>query len=152
MSYLALAGAGMGFSMVTLLIAVQTSVPRDQLGIATSGTVFFRSIGGAVGVAVMGAVLSAQMHVQANHLPAVEGSLSAEKLADLLRHPDALLHPGARAQVPASVLDALRQILAAALHGVFVVGLIVAVLALIVTLFLPKGTAQEHAHGGRTRA
>jgi len=149
MSYLALAGAGMGFSMVTLLIAVQTSVPRDQLGIATSGTVFFRSIGGAVGVAVMGAVLSAQMHVQANHLPAVEGLLSAEKLADLLRHPDALLHPGARAQVPASVLDALRQILAAALHGVFVVGLIVAVLALIVTLFLPKGTAQEHAHGGR---
>ncbi len=151
MGYLALAGAGMGFSMVTLLIAVQTSVPRDQLGIATSGTVFFRSIGGAVGVAVMGAVLSAQMQVQANHLPRLSDTLSAEKLADLLRHPDALINPAARAQLPAPVLDVLQQVLATALHWVFVVGLIVALLALLVTLFLPAGTAQEHGHGGRTR-
>lgn len=151
MGYLALAGAGMGFSMVMLLLAVQTSVPREQLGIATSGTVFFRSIGGAVGVAVMGAVLSAQMQVQANHLSGLGDAISAEKLADLLRHPDALINPAARAQLPASVLDLLQQILATALHWVFVVGLIVAVLALIVTLLLPAGTAQEHAHGGRTR-
>lgn len=149
MGYLALAGAGMGFSMVTLLIAVQTSVPRDQLGIATSGTVFFRSIGGAVGVAVMGAVLSAQMQAQVNHVPDLGNVLSAEKLADLLRHPDVLINPTARAQLPAPVLDVLQQILATALHRVFVVGLIVAVLALIVTPFLPGGTAQEH--GGRTR-
>lgn len=151
MGYLALAGAGMGFSMVTLLIAVQTSVSRDQLGIATSGTVFFRSIGGAVGVAVMGAVLSAQMQAQANNLSELGNSLSAEKVSDLLRHPDALINPAARAQLPAPILDALQQILATALHWVFLVGLIVAVLALIVTLFLPKGTAQEHVAGGRTR-
>lgn len=144
MGYLALAGAGMGFSMITLLIAVQTSVPRDQLGIATSGTIFFRSIGGAVGVAIMGAVLSVHMQVQANNLP--ELGSSAEKLANLLRHPDALINPAARAQLPAPVLNALQQILATALHWVFVVGLIVAVLALVVTLFLPAGTAQEHAH------
>lgn len=151
MGYLALAGAGMGFSMITLLIAVQTSVPRDRLGIATSGIVFFRSIGGAVGVAVMGAVLSAQMQVQVNNLPELGSSLSAEKLADLLRHPDALINPVTRAQLPAPVLDALQQILATALHWVFIVGLIVAVLALIVTLFLPAGTAQEHMYSGRTR-
>lgn len=149
MGYLSLAGAGMGFSMVTLLIAVQTSVPRDQLGIATSGTVFFRSIGGAVGVAVMGAVLSAQMSAHANS--DLSSSLSPEKLADLLRHPDALISPAARAQLPAPLLEALQQILATALHWVFIVGLIVAVLALIVTLFLPRGTAQEHVSGGRTR-
>jgi len=145
MGYLAIAGAGMGFSMVTLLIAVQTSVPRDQLGIATSGTVFFRSIGGAVGVAVMGAVLSAQMNSQATQLPELGSLMAPEKLMDLLRHPDALLSPAARAQLPAPVESALQQILATALHGVFVVGLIVAILALIVTLFLPKGTAHEHA-------
>jgi EmrB/QacA subfamily drug resistance transporter len=145
MGYLAIAGAGMGFSMVTLLIAVQTSVPRNQLGIATSGTVFFRSIGGAVGVAVMGAVLSAQMNSQAARLSELGSLLPPEKLMDLLRHPDALLSPAARAQLPASVESALQQILATALHWVFVVGLVVAVLALIVTLFLPKGTAHEHA-------
>ncbi len=147
MSYLATAGAGMGFSMVTLLIAVQTSVPRQQLGIATSGTVFFRSIGGAVGVAVMGAVLSAQMHVQMSRLSEISGGAwPPDKLADLIRHPDALVSPAARAQLPESILNALQQILASALHGVFVVGLIVAVLALLATLFLPRGTAHEHVH------
>jgi EmrB/QacA subfamily drug resistance transporter len=147
MSYLAAAGAGMGFSMVTLLIAVQTSMPRHQLGIATSGTVFFRSIGGAVGVAVMGAVLSAQMQVQTSHLPELAGgALAPEKLADLIRHPDVLISPAARAELPEPLLNALQQILASALHGVFVVGLIVAILAFLATLFLPKGTAQEHVH------
>ncbi len=148
MSYLALAGAGMGFSMVTLLIAVQMSVPREQLGIATSGTVFFRSIGGAVGVAVMGAVLSAQMQAQAHHLPELGDMLSAEKLAELLRHPDVLIKPAARAQLSPAVLEALQQALATALQGVFVVGLSVVILAVIVTLFLP---ADQDISGGRTR-
>jgi EmrB/QacA subfamily drug resistance transporter len=49
-------GVGMGLSMVPMLIAVQSAVPRSDLGVATSLTQFFRSVGGAVGVAVMGAV------------------------------------------------------------------------------------------------
>jgi EmrB/QacA subfamily drug resistance transporter len=49
-------GVGMGLCMVPMLIAVQNAVPRTDLGVATSLTQFFRSVGGAVGVAVMGAV------------------------------------------------------------------------------------------------
>jgi len=49
-------GMGMGLSMVPMLIAVQNAVPRPDLGVATSLTQFFRTVGGAVGVAVMGAV------------------------------------------------------------------------------------------------
>jgi predicted MFS family arabinose efflux permease len=49
-------GMGMGLSMVPMLIGVQSAVSRADLGIATSLTQFFRSVGGAVGVAVMGAV------------------------------------------------------------------------------------------------
>jgi EmrB/QacA subfamily drug resistance transporter len=49
-------GIGMGLSMVPMLIAVQNAVPRSDLGVATSLTQFFRSVGGAVGVAVMGSV------------------------------------------------------------------------------------------------
>ncbi|MDW8329561.1 MAG: MDR family MFS transporter [Candidatus Bipolaricaulota bacterium] len=144
MSYLAIAGAGMGFSMITLLIAVQTTIPREQLGIATSGTIFFRSIGGAVGVAVMGAVLAAQMQAQMERLMGLSGgALSAEKLADLVRHPDALLSPAARAQLEPAVLNALQEILATALHGVFLFGLTAAVLALVITLFLPRDRARN---------
>jgi EmrB/QacA subfamily drug resistance transporter len=51
-------GIGMGLTMVPMLIAVQSAVPRADLGVATSLTQFFRSVGGAVGVSVMGAVKS----------------------------------------------------------------------------------------------
>ncbi len=56
---IALMGAGLGFSMLSLLLVVQHSVDRSQLGLATSLNMFGRSIGGAVGVAVMGAILAA---------------------------------------------------------------------------------------------
>jgi len=53
---------GLGFGMVTqiLIVAVQNSVDRRELGIATATTGFFRALGGAVGAAVLGAVFAAQ--------------------------------------------------------------------------------------------
>jgi EmrB/QacA subfamily drug resistance transporter len=53
---------GLGFGMVTqvLVIAVQNSVDRSELGVATATTGFFRALGGAVGAAVLGAVFAAQ--------------------------------------------------------------------------------------------
>src|SRR5262249_59146166 len=52
------AGVGMGLNMVPMLIAVQSAVDRKDLGIATSMTQFFRAVGGAIGVSVMGTVMS----------------------------------------------------------------------------------------------
>ena len=51
-------GAGMGFAMLSLLLAVQHSVPRTQLGVATSLNQFSRSVGAAIGVALMGGILA----------------------------------------------------------------------------------------------
>jgi EmrB/QacA subfamily drug resistance transporter len=53
---------GLGFGMVTqvLVVAVQNSVDRRELGIATATTGFFRALGGAVGAAVLGAVFAAR--------------------------------------------------------------------------------------------
>jgi MFS family permease len=56
---IALMGTGLGFAMLSLLLAVQHSVARSELGVATSLNLFARSIGGAVGVAIMGAILAA---------------------------------------------------------------------------------------------
>jgi EmrB/QacA subfamily drug resistance transporter len=52
---------GLGFGMVTqvLVVAVQNSVDRRELGVATAATGFFRALGGAVGAAVLGAVFAA---------------------------------------------------------------------------------------------
>ncbi|HBH01887.1 MAG: hypothetical protein A2W08_07060 [Candidatus Rokubacteria bacterium RBG_16_73_20] len=56
-----LAGVGMGLVIVPMLIAVQSAVPRGDLGVATSVTQFFMSIGGAVGVSVMGTVMAQRL-------------------------------------------------------------------------------------------
>ena len=55
---LGLMGIGMGMTMLSLLLAVQATVAREQLGVATSLGQFTRSIGGAIGVAVMGAMVA----------------------------------------------------------------------------------------------
>jgi MFS family permease len=56
-----LAGMGMGLVVVPTLIAVQSAVPRADLGIATSVIQFFMSIGGAVGISVMGTVMAQRL-------------------------------------------------------------------------------------------
>src|SRR5205823_166029 len=51
-------GLGMGMVMQVLIIAVQNSVDYEHLGVATSGTMLFRSLGGALGVALFGAIFA----------------------------------------------------------------------------------------------
>lgn len=136
---LILIGAGLGLTMMTLIIAVQQSVERTQLGIATSLNQFSRSIGGAVGVAVMGAVLSAGLAARLGEV-ARDGSgvLTAERASELAANPNALIDPQARAALPAGALDALRGAMASAIHNVFWVGTVLAALALLVSFYLPR--------------
>jgi MFS family permease len=54
-------GSGMGLTMLSLVLTVQNAVPRAQLGVATSVGQFSRSIGGAVGVSLLGAVVAASL-------------------------------------------------------------------------------------------
>jgi EmrB/QacA subfamily drug resistance transporter len=140
-----LAGMGMGLIMVPLLIAVQSAVPRPDLGSATSATTFFRAIGGAVGVAVMGAVLSKELTSELTGLLGTVEGLSAAQLRDLIAHPDAVVHPALRQALPGPVLQAFSQGLANALHAVFLVGLGIAGLALVSAFLVPAGRAQDLA-------
>ncbi|HEY7648396.1 MAG TPA: MDR family MFS transporter [Methylomirabilota bacterium] len=96
-----LAGMGMGLVVLPMLIAVQSTAARADLGIATSVIQFFMSIGGAVGVSVMGTVMAQRLHAG---FPLVE-----------------------------------------ALHGVFVVGLTVSVVALASAFLVPPGSARDLA-------
>lgn len=136
---LVLIGAGLGLTMLTLLIAVQQSVARTQLGVATSLNQFSRSIGGAVGVAVMGAVLTAGL---ATHLSALarasNGALTQERAAELAANPNALIEPQARAALPPATLDALQGAMASSIHNVFWAGTVMAAVALLISLWLPR--------------
>lgn len=136
---LMLIGAGLGLTMLTLLIAVQQAVERTKLGIATSLNQFSRSIGGALGVAIMGAVLTAGLASQLHQVAETENStISHEQAAEYASNPNALIEPTAKALLPQETLYILQQAMAAAIHPVFWVGAFMSLLALIVVLFLPK--------------
>jgi MFS family permease len=91
---LGLAVFGVGFGMVTqvLVVAVQNSVDRRELGVATAATGFFRALGGAVGAATLGAVFAA--HADAGIADAVQSvfivaaPLAALALLAVLRLPE----------------------------------------------------------------
>jgi len=125
MASLGLMGFGMGFSIPAFLIAVQSTVERSKLGTATSTLQFSRSIGGAFGIGVMGAILSA---IVVAHLVAagLDASTSLNSLID---------SPGSDSAVQAT----LRNALSAGIRGVFIVGFIASVLGLLVTLLAPRG-------------
>ncbi|MCW0213207.1 MAG: MFS transporter [Pseudonocardia sp.] len=59
--YLAVLGLGLGMTMQNLVLAVQNTVAVKDLGAASSTVGFFRSLGGTVGVSVLGAVLATQV-------------------------------------------------------------------------------------------
>jgi hypothetical protein len=60
-------GLGLGMVMQVLVLATQNAVSYEQLGVATSGATLFRSIGGSLGTAVLGAVFSARLSSDLAH-------------------------------------------------------------------------------------
>jgi len=129
MSFVTLMGIGMGLSIPAFLIAVQTSVERRQLGTATSTLQFSRSIGGTLGVSVMGAALSARLtsNLIASHLD-----------LELVRQ---LLDPLPGSQVV--IEEGARAAMADAIHLVFVIAFVAAALAMITVLFTPHKELTE---------
>jgi MFS family permease len=121
-------GIGLGFLSTPLMVAVQAAVPWQRRGVATSSQQFFRTIGGALAVGTLGAVLN----------------------ADLARHgltglTQAALVPGTRATLSADEIARVSAGLAGGLHTVFVVIAVVAAAAVAVALAFPRGSAQAHA-------
>jgi EmrB/QacA subfamily drug resistance transporter len=132
-------GAGLGLTMLTLLIAVQQAVERSKLGIATSLNQFSRSIGGALGVAVMGAVLTAGLASQLHSVAEGSGGIfTHEQASEFASNPNAIIEPSARAALPPETLSILQRAMAGAIHPVFWVGAFMSFLALIASLFLPR--------------
>lgn len=145
MADLALLGAGLGLTMLTLLLAVQHSVRREQLGLATSMNQFARSIGGAVGVAVMGAALAVSLHANLMSTARASGGVLPVRIAQRLAdNPSALVDPAERRGIEGPMLVALQNSLAASVRPVFAIGGLCALLGFIVTLvWMPSGLARD---------
>ena len=118
-------GAGLGLTMLTLLIASQHAVPREQLGITTSLNQFSRSIGGAIGVAILGALLAAG-------------------LAQFAHDPNALINAEARTKTAPAELLALQGALEGTLRMIFWSCVVVVGIAIGFALRIPKGKVGAH--------
>jgi EmrB/QacA subfamily drug resistance transporter len=134
MSFVTLMGIGMGLSIPAFLIAVQTSVERRQLGTATSTLQFSRSIGGTLGVSVMGAALSARL---------TSNLLGAHLDLELVRQ---LLDPLPGSEVV--IAEGARAAMADAIHLVFVIAFVAAALAMITVFFTPQKELSEQLPEG----
>lgn len=136
-------GTGLGLSMLTLLIVVQQAVEKSKLGVATSLNQFSRSIGGAVGVAIMGAILTGTLATELNTAARETGIMTESQAHEFAANPNALIEPTAKSTISPETLDVLQTALAGAIHPVFWAGAITAGLGLIVVLFLPKEKLEE---------
>ena len=124
-------GFGMGFIATPYLVAVQNAVPWNRRGVVTSSNQFFRTIGGAIVVAVLGAVLNTHLRQQ----------LGAGANAALALQPE-------HGMTNQTALAAVRGALEGGLHVIFVICVVMGVIALLVGFWFPAGAASDHAHPG----
>ncbi len=129
-------GLGMGFTSTAFIIAVQNAVDWGQRGVATASTQFFRTIGGSISVAVMGAMLNNAMSVR---LAKVAGAPAGSRA-------DTLLNPQAHSALSADVLDGMQRALALSLHEIYFIVLACAAVSFVIVLFFPRGQVHELAH------
>jgi len=137
--YMLVLGMGIGGVMQVLVIIVQNAVPHGELGVATSGATFFRSIGGSFGTAIFGAIFANVLvgnlarHLHGVHLPA--GFSSADATPALLSH------------LPAAVHTAFVSGYAESIQTVFIVAVPIAALAFLASWLIPQVELRKWSPG-----
>ncbi|TDC37610.1 MFS transporter [Micromonospora sp. 15K316] len=125
--YMAVLGIGVGMLMQNLVLAAQNDVPAQELGAATSVLTFFRSMGGAIGVSALGAVLASRITTLMSEKlgPAAAGGSSTNEVPDLT-------------ELPEPVLRIVQDVYGIATADLFLIGAPLALLAMIVVLFIKE--------------
>jgi MFS family permease len=127
--YTAVFGLGLGMLMQNLVLAVQNTVRATDIGTASASVAFFRSVGGAIGVSVLGAIMSnhvkdlAAEGLAAAGIP-VQGDSSGASL-DL-------------ADMPAPIADIMRAAYGDATAQIFLISAVISVVALIAVLLIKE--------------
>src|SRR3954454_3022253 len=125
--YMLILGMGLGMVMQVLVLAVQNSVDYEQLGVATSGATLFRSIGGSLGTAILGAVFTNRLS------DALAGSLPPGAAANV-----GGLDPSALERLPAAVRDGYLTAFTDAIDLVFLVAAAIMTIAFVLAWFIPE--------------
>jgi EmrB/QacA subfamily drug resistance transporter len=147
---LVLVGAGLGTTFPLYINASQGAVPRQYLGVVSSQIQFWRNIGGTIGVAILGAVLShdlprriqdavTSLNLPPQALAAIPTGSSPQAIFDSSRI--AALKAAAPPELQPlieQVLTAIRGALASTIHDVFIYATVIVAVALVASLFLKE--------------
>ncbi len=127
--YLFILGLGIGNVMQVLIIAVQNSVNPRDVGVATSGSTFFRSVGGTIGTALFGAVMTSRLTQELiAHLPA--GTASNAQISDMTSAMSKI------SSLPATIKPMVLDAFTAALSSVFLTAVPILVVGFVFALML----------------
>jgi EmrB/QacA subfamily drug resistance transporter len=123
-----LIGLGMGICFLVTILAAQNSVDLPRMGVATGLVNFTRQLGGALGVAIAGAVLLSTLTSRITEL------LPGQDIS-----PGSLLSAETAKSVPLATQDAVRGAFADSLHLVFVTVFVITVIGAFTALLMPRG-------------
>ncbi|GLP70639.1 MFS transporter [Streptomyces sp. TUS-ST3] len=133
--FMALLGLGIGMMMQNLVLCTQNQVDPSDLGSASSTVTFFRSLGGAVGVSALGAVMSHRItHYVSDGIAALDpkyqaalagSSSSTDSIPDL-------------AKLPAPVRTLMESAYGHGIADVFLIAGVLAAVAFLITLFIKE--------------
>ncbi|MEV5789278.1 MDR family MFS transporter [Streptomyces sp. NPDC052192] len=145
--YMFVLGTGIGLSMQVLTIAVQNTVEYTDLGTATSGVTFFRTLGSSFGTAVFGTIYTNALKpnlADGVRSAAEAGAVSPAVVARAAQSPEAL-H-----RLPARTARPIIEAYADTIHTVFLWTVPVALLGFVVALFLKQVELRDSARLGST--
>jgi EmrB/QacA subfamily drug resistance transporter len=136
--YMAVLGVGIGLVMQVLVLSVQNTVLHRDLGIATSAASLFRSLGGAFGTAIFGAILRTRLdHFLPRLVPGAGDAVDASTLQG---------SPQAIKALPAPVRDGVVEAFARSIHSVFLWSVPLAAFAFVIVLFMKEKPLRDEAH------
>ncbi|GAA3691829.1 MDR family MFS transporter [Arthrobacter ginkgonis] len=138
--YMFILGAGVGMVMQNLVLAVQNAVSPQELGVASSGIAFFRSLGGTVGVSVLGATLGSQVTERMGERAADLGAAIAA-LGEQGKEIAAALAGGSIPAVhslPEGVRVIIESVYGSSVASVFTVAAPLGFLTILAVVFLPN--------------
>ncbi|MGW2274083.1 DHA2 family efflux MFS transporter permease subunit [Streptomyces yangpuensis] len=125
-------GAGLGLVMQVLVLVVQNAVSYADLGVATSGATFFRSIGASFGVAIFGTVFTNQLDDK------LSASLAGVALPADAGIPQLEADPRAIGALPADLQPRVLDAYATAITDVFLYAVPVVLIAFVLACFLKE--------------
>jgi EmrB/QacA subfamily drug resistance transporter len=132
-------GMGLGFTMQVVVTAVQNSVDRRYMGVATASVTFFRSMGGAIGTALLGAILNIRLK---HHLSEIVGAAQGHGAGAPINTNDVTAIQALPEPIKSWVLEAFTR----AMDDVFLVAVPFMAVAFVIAL-----TMRENPLRGRTQ-